>query len=118
MGLDWDTVKLEWSDKVPFTKENAMKYNEKGVYRIMDSDENIVYIGSAYLRPIKKRLVQYFIRKDTGNTLLKQLKNKMRDDEIDKYYSTLYVSVYEYEDLESYLINKFKPIYNNKGKEK
>ena len=44
-------------------------FDYRGVYILYDSDDEIVYVGSAYVRPIKERLKQYLSEKDTGNSL-------------------------------------------------
>lgn len=46
-----------------------------GVYILTDTekDEEVIYVGSAYVRTVHERLLQYTSDKDTGNTLIKDL---------------------------------------------
>ncbi len=53
------------------------KFDFNGVYIIYDKDE-VVYVGSAYARKIKKRLKQYISPTDTGNTLGKTVAKNYR----------------------------------------
>lgn len=117
MTFDWDKVEITWSNEIAFEKENIINYDKKGIYRLRDKEGNTVYIGSAYTRMIKKRLEQYFRHNDSGCILQKKLKihENMDDVKIDNYFKSLKVSVYEYEDLENYLIKKLKPKHNKIG---
>ena len=106
--------------------KNLKTFDFYGVYVLCDKDE-IVYVGSAYVKKIKERLKQYTSEKDTGNTLGKTIamelantdkfdekaREKMKEavDKINKFD----IYAIRYEDLEYKLIHAAKPIYNYKG---
>lgn len=104
------------------------KFDFNGVYIIYDEDE-VVYVGSAYARKIKKRLKQYISPKDTGNTLGKTVAKKLsgsktynkmaqaKMDEAIETIKTFKICALHHEDLEYKLIHLAKPIYNNCGKD-
>lgn len=106
--------------------KNLKTFDFYGVYVLCDKDE-IVYVGSAYVKKIKERLKQYTSEKDTGNTLGKaiamELANTDKFDEkarekmkeaVDKI-SKFDIYAIRHEDLEYKLIHAAKPIYNYKG---
>lgn len=53
--------------------DHLEKFRFEGVYIICDSNNEIVYIGSAYARTIEIRLKQYISATDSGNTLGKTI---------------------------------------------
>jgi len=78
--------------------------NDPGVYMMKDKDENIIYVGKA--KNLKKRVSQYFLRKQDHIKVRKMVEN-VRDfdffvvnDEIEALA------------LENNLIKKHKPYYN------
>lgn len=48
---------------------NKDKFKYRGVYILVDNDE-VVYIGSAYARNVRDRLLQYQQNKNSGNSTL------------------------------------------------
>ncbi len=103
------------------------KFDFNGVYIICKKDE-VVYVGSAYARTIKKRLKQYISPKDTGNTLGKTVAKELsgsktynqeaqaKMNEAIKRIKTFKICALHHEDLEYKLIHLAKPTYNNCGK--
>ena len=102
-----------------------------GVYLIINpnSNDEIVYIGSAYSRTIEERLTQYTKVNDTGNSLMhaicrKELECKTVNDITDKKkeiavnkIKTFKIAAIKHEDLEYRLIKTIDPIYNTAGKD-
>lgn len=108
---------------------NLSKLNFVGVYIIYDpSNENeVVYVGSAYVRTIKERLSQYIKVNDTGNTLMhaickkeynvdkvKDITHEQRCDAVDKI-KKFKIRAIPHNDLEYQLISEAQPKYNSAG---
>ena len=78
--------------------------NDSGVYMMKDKDENIIYVGKA--KNLKKRVSQYFLRKQDHIKVRKMVENVkdfdffVVNDEIEALA------------LENNLIKKHKPYYN------
>ena len=84
-----------------------IKYTGSGVYRFIDTSNNIIYIGSA--KSIDKRLKSHFSPK--GSNVDKEAYKNTAKVEIlktDSYGKAL--------DYEQYFINKYKPHYNKRDK--
>ncbi|MGN0546342.1 MAG: GIY-YIG nuclease family protein [Acutalibacteraceae bacterium] len=108
---------------------NLSEFCFYGVYIICDSEDDVVYIGSAYARKILKRLKQYLSPSDTGNTLAKNVTKSLLDSS--KYHKSANEQIYKaidliksfkiiaipHENLEYKLIQQAKPTYNNIGKQ-
>lgn len=115
--IDWDKENLHWTKEVPFTKESVQSFTKTGVYKLINKDNEIVYIGSAYGQSLMSRLNNYFAISDKGCSLRKKIgKEGKSPQEIDDYFATLRVSICEYNDLEMYLIKKYMPVHNRAGK--
>ncbi len=78
--------------------------NEPGVYIMKDKDENIIYVGKA--KNLKKRVSQYFLRKQDHVKVQNMVKNVVDFD--------FFIVNNEVEALalENNLIKKHKPYYN------
>ena len=101
-----------------------------GVYVIYEKNtKEVVYIGSAYARNIKKRLSQYVSPSDTGNTLGKTIAKTLSGSEtyddnaklqiknaVNMIKDKFAIIAIPHEDLEYKLIKDINPKYNNKGK--
>ena len=111
--------------------ENISKskmFNMPGVYVLVEKEtQEVVYIGSAYARNLRERLLQY-TRKGSGNTLKKDLIhiNKTTSDDFGDYLKTLKIYAFEefsseYELLDTaglIVANKAGTKKNKKGKKK
>ena len=94
--------------------------NDKGLYSFVDDNGEILYIGVAYDRDLKERVVQHFRRKDTGGLLFKLDGNDSYIEMLKN--STLYIYKYlqnnnknlkrELLFIEAYLIGLYKPKLN------
>ena len=73
-----------------------------GIYRFLDNDGNILYIGKA--RNIKKRLSQYTLKLSLKNDLMVSLAKSIEYNITDSESDALL--------LEAQLIKKFKPKFN------
>ena len=84
-----------------------IKYTGSGVYRFIDTSNNIIYTGSA--KNIDKRLKSHFSPKGS-NVNKEAYKNTAKVEIIktDSYGKAL--------DYEQYFINKYKPHYNKRDK--
>ena len=84
-----------------------VKYSGSGVYRFIDTSNNVIYVGSA--KNIDKRLKSHFSPKGS-NVDKEAYKNTSRVEIIktDSYGKAL--------DYEQYFINKYKPHYNKRDK--
>lgn len=51
-------------------KENSHKFKYPGIYILTDKNDGIVYIGSAYARNLRDRLMQYHQTRNSGNNSL------------------------------------------------
>lgn len=78
--------------------------NDAGVYIMKDKDENVIYVGKA--KNLKKRVAQYFLRKQEHVKVANMVKNVadfdffIVNDEVEALA------------LENNLIKKYKPYYN------
>jgi hypothetical protein len=111
--------------------ENISKskmFSMPGVYVLVEKEtQEVVYIGSAYARNLRERLLQY-TRKGSGNTLKKDLIhiNKTTSDGFGDYLKTLKIYAFEefsseYELLDTaglIVANKAGTKKNKKGKKK
>ena len=84
-----------------------IKYSGSGVYRFIDTSNNVIYVGSA--KNIDKRLKSHFSPKGS-NVDKEAYKNTAKVEIIktDSYGKAL--------DYEQYFINKYKPHYNKRDK--
>ena len=84
-----------------------IKYTGSGVYRFIDTSNNIIYVGSA--KSVDRRLKSHFSSKGS-NVDKEAYKNTSRVEIIktDSYGKAL--------DYEQYFINKYKPHYNKRDK--
>lgn len=106
-------------------------FNFHGVYIIYDPNngDEVVYVGSAYVRTIESRLNQYTKAYDTGNTLMHAICKKdfnvakVKDitknqkDEAVKEILKLKIQAIQHNDLEYQMISKASPKYNTAGVE-
>ena len=78
--------------------------NDPGVYIMKDKDENVIYVGKA--KNLKKRVSQYFLRKQEHIKVRNMVKNVVDFD--------FFIVNDEVEALalENNLIKKYKPYYN------
>ena len=78
--------------------------NDAGVYLMKDKDENVIYVGKA--KNLKKRVSQYFLRKQEHIKVANMIQNIVDFD--------FFVVNNEVEALalENNLIKKYKPYYN------
>jgi hypothetical protein len=53
-------------------KNNTLLLKFPGIYILTDNENDVVYIGSAYVRFLRKRLLQYQQAPNTGNASLRQ----------------------------------------------
>lgn len=63
-------------ESVLLEKENLAwknNFNYQGIYILCNEQDDVVYIGSAYVQTVHKRLLQYTSSKDTGNSLVKDI---------------------------------------------
>lgn len=109
--------------------DNLEKLNFCGVYVIYDPNNNneIIYVGSAYVQDIKTRLKQYTYRGD-NNTLARAILRidhnieKVADDSkydiAIKKIKTFKILAIEHQDLEYRIINETNPMYNKNGNSK
>ncbi len=84
-----------------------IKYTGSGVYRFIDTSNNIIYVGSA--KSVDRRLKSHFSSK--GSNVDKEAYKNTAKVEIlktDSYGKAL--------DYEQYFINKYKPHYNKRDK--
>lgn len=118
---------LKFLDSTEGDFSDLSRFKFKGVYIIQDSNNEIVYVGSAYTRTIEERLKQYLKINDSGNTLRNaickeeynvekvkeiSIENKESAVEIIKKFK---ISAIKHEDLEYKLIEKTHPKYNTAG---
>ena len=86
---------------------NKNKFKFAGVYVLVDEDDEVVYIGSAYCRNIRERLLQYQQGPNTGNSSLRKDfidAKKADDNNVLDYIQSLKAYAYEDESLEYRLI--------------
>lgn len=84
-----------------------VKYTGPGVYRFIDTSNNIIYVGSA--KSVDRRLKSHFSSK--GSNVDKEAYKNTAKVEIIKTES--YGKALDYE---QYFINKYKPHYNKRDK--
>ena len=92
-------------------------FNMPGVYILVEKEsKEVVYIGSAYARNLKERLVQYRYN-GSGNTLKKDLEyiGKAGQDEFKNYLSTLEIYAFEERSSEYQLLDTAGLIVANKA---
>ncbi|HMZ23545.1 MAG TPA: GIY-YIG nuclease family protein, partial [Saprospiraceae bacterium] len=77
---------------------------EPGVYRFMDKDDNIIYVGKA--KNLKNRLTSYF------NSTNKAGKTRIMVDHADHLEYTVVETEHDALLLEATFIKKFQPRYN------
>lgn len=84
-----------------------IKYTGPGIYRFIDTSNNIIYVGSA--KSIDRRLKSHFSSKGS-NVDKEAYKTTARVDilKTDSYGKAL--------DYEQYFINEYKPHYNKRDK--
>lgn len=105
------------------------KFDFAGVYILYDehNEDEIVYVGCSYSRIIKKRLAQYKYPKDKGNSLLKRIlkvdyncdiksASQTQINQAIEYIKSLRIIAIPHSDLETSLIQKCDPKYNDKSK--
>ena len=100
-------------------KENSKKFKYCGVYILTDDGNQIVYIGSSYVRTVRERLLQYQQEKGTGNyTLHKDLIDGRKCLEINaiEYIKSLTANAFFDESLEYKLITMADGVVNITGK--
>ncbi len=98
---------------------NKTKFKYPGVYILVDKDNEVVYIGSAYARNIRDRLLQYQQTKNTGNsTLYSDLIDgkKCVESNAEEYIKSLTAYGFKDESTEYKLIQACKSAVNIAGK--
>lgn len=114
--VDWSTETV-CSFKDLKDDSNLLKFT--GVYLLTEGDE-VVYIGSAYARYLRKRLLQYQQAPNSGNyTLYKDLidAGKTKESEAYNYITGLTIHAIKDESLEYLLIQKCPSAVNLIGKD-
>jgi len=95
----------------------SKKFDMPGVYILVEKEtQEVVYIGSAYARNLRERLLQYR-RKGSGNTLKKDLINikKTTSDDFSNYLKTLKIYAFEERSSEYELLDTAGLIVANKA---
>ncbi len=105
-------VTLNWESKAPYNENTANNITENsGVYIICNELNNsnyiVRYVGQA--SDLKKRLTEHFY--DTEEN--EELKRYLKKDYIFKVYYAKVSRQSDRDKIESFLYNKFKPIFNN-----
>lgn len=93
----------------------------KGLYVLVDSNDEVVYIGSSYVRNLRSRLLQYQQKRNSGNrTLMNDLVegNKTTKLNAHRYIKTLTIYTFEDESLEYKLIENTDGVVNIIGNSK
>lgn len=93
------------------------KFKFSGIYLILDGDQ-IIYIGSSYVRTVKTRLKQYLGKKDTGNTLAQNLILAKKCNDIDsavELINKFKIQAFEIHEMEYYLIQNCTDLINQVG---
>ena len=70
------TIEILKDESVLLQRENLAwkkNFNYQGIYILCNQQEEVVYIGSAYVQTVHERLLQYTSSKDTGNSLVKDI---------------------------------------------
>ena len=99
-------------------KENTKLFLYPGIYVLADQDEEVVYIGSAYARNLRSRLLQYQQKRGSGNsTLFKDLIDggKTTKDNARNYILSLKIYSFKDESLEYILICNTDGVVNIAG---
>lgn len=102
-------------------KKDKKAFCFKGIYVLVDADDEVIYIGSSYTRDIRKRLLQYQQDENSGNkTFISDLvnNNKTTRASAKKFILGLKIYCFEDESLEYKLINDTNGIVNSAGKRK
>lgn len=114
---------------VESTFEDLSKLDFVGVYIIYDPNnkDEVVYVGSVYVRTIKERLSQYIKWNDSGNTFMhaickkewdvdkvKDITVEQRQKAVDKIKKFKIMAI-SHNDLEYQLISEARPKYNSVG---
>lgn len=103
-------------------QENKDKFKYQGVYILVDSsNDEVIYVGSAYARFVRKRLLQYQEKKNTGNSslYLDLIENSVTISEsAESYIKSLTVYSFKDESLEYKLINMIDSLANKVGNDK
>ena len=99
---------IRLSDKKP-TSLNFLP-NEPGIYRFLDSEKQVIYIGKA--KNLRKRVKSYFSESKIQSRKLKRLKSESLFLEM-----TITTSELEALLLEQHLIKELKPKYNEQFKD-
>ena len=117
-------IEADWSTEVVCSfkklKENKELLKYVGIYILTDGDE-VVYIGSAYVRCLRERLLQYQQKRGSGNrNLYKDLidSGKTTEKLAYKYITSLTIHAIKNESLEYVLIQKCDTAVNFVGKDK
>jgi len=95
----------------------SKKFDMPGVYILVEKEtQEVVYIGSAYARNLRERLLQYR-RKGSGNTLKKDLIHikKTTSDDFSNYLKTLKIYAFEERSSEYELLDTAGLIVANKA---
>jgi hypothetical protein len=122
--------------KISELDANKENLSGTGVYLIMEADNNIIYIGSAYSRSVYERIKQYTGKSRTGNTLANNLmhnelypegsndleEEKKTDKQLKEIFDkkvehirTLRFIFIPHTDLEYYLIKNTEGLINKRG---
>lgn len=100
-------------------KKNTFLYS--GIYVLVDQNDEVIYIGSSYVRNLRSRLLQYQQTYNTGNkTLINDLveANKTTESDANEYIKSLTIYAFEDKSLEYELINMTEGVVNFIGKNK
>lgn len=91
-------------------KENLVRkrnFNYRGIYILCNDQDDVIYIGSAYVQTVHKRLLQYTSLKDTGNSLVQDIIGMKLANDIStamEYTKNLRIYAFENDSLEYKLI--------------
>ena len=116
-------IEADWSTEVVCSfkelKENKDLLKYVGIYILTDGDE-VVYIGSAYTRYLRKRLLQYQQKLGSGNqNLYDDLIESGKTDEENAYDYIISLTIHAIKDksLEYVLIQNCDSAVNFVGKD-
>ena len=106
------TIEILKDESVLLQKENLAwkkNFNYQGIYILCNDQDEVIYIGSAYVQTVHKRLLQYTSSKDKGNSLLKDIIDMKLANDIPtamEYIEKLKIYAFKNDSLEYKLIRK------------
>ena len=106
------TIEILKDESVLLQKENLAwkkNFNYQGIYILCNDQDEVMYIGSAYVQTVHERLLQYTSSKDTGNSLIEDIKAMGFASDIQtamEYIKNLRIYAFKNDSLEYKLIRK------------